>query len=152
MTSKPPEKVIHSDDGTSKQIICLKCNKEQPRESFEPVHNQSQPPNLKKGCRDCRHLHDYGITKTDFDKEMEKQDGQCLLCEEKIRKSRMEIERDEENKEVKGIFCPGCYKIRKLWKSNPEQCVRFVKHNMKDDNHLKKRMKDLSTELDDLHL
>jgi len=64
----------------------------------------------------------------------------------------MKIERDEKNKEVKGIYCSDCYKIRELWKSNPGECVRFVKHNMKDDSTLKKRMKDLLAQMDDLHL
>lgn len=75
----------------------------------------------------------YGITKEEFDKMYEKQNGKCYLCDKHIKGKEVKVDHNHVTGAVRKLLCHNCNASLGLLKENPEtfyKCAEYLKeHN-----------------------
>lgn len=118
---------MHSDNR-----ICSKCG--ELKESHEFKSGRSW-------CSACHREYDrwaqvksrYGITRDDFEKMNNDQDGCCAICEKTNQDNyRLQIDHDHKTGEVRGLLCSRCNKALQLILDSADIARRMVGYLTKD--------------------
>ncbi len=117
---------------------CTICGKEKPFKDF--VKRNNRPKNARQPyCLECHakkrrdnyiggqfrewdSINKYGVTKEQYDKLVEQQNGVCAICQnpqiKKHLKTRLSIDHDHVSGRVRGLLCDTCNRALGLFKDN----------------------------------
>jgi len=85
-----------------KQSWCNKCRSE---------YYQAHKPKLRRMIRDNMLKRSYGITQSDYEDLLKRQNGKCAICgllEEKHRSKVLNVDHNHKTKKVRGLLCNNC--------------------------------------------
>ena len=122
---------------------CSVCNQDKPISEFQ-VHNSSKD-GYRYLCKDCkrkqskkyrnpertktydrlRSLKSYNLSEFDYYNLVEKQNGQCIICNQK---TDLVIDHNHITKNVRGLLCSRCNVGLGLFKDNIQSLKNAIKY------------------------
>ncbi len=112
--------VSSGKDKRKKLKQCTKCKRTFPITSKFFNRNRTKKDGLDFWCKECKQKYDkfryqykrYNITKEDYEKMMEGQNGKCLICGRNFDKiyfpQNTHIDHDHRTGKVRGLLCNNC--------------------------------------------
>jgi len=115
-------------------LRCNACGEE--KDSSEFYARKSTPRGFRYECKICenhrRNVNRYGITKEDFKKLYEQQEGACAVCGKFLEYNGLDthIDHDHDTGKVRGILCSNCNTALGLLKENVEIILALAMYKL----------------------
>lgn len=126
-------------------FCCSKCSKEMPPSSFYFKRDRGSVYVNTTACRECTRekarLRDFGITKSQFDEMLLKQDNKCLICgiehEEYMKGSQnnkvFSVDHCHKTGRIRGLLCCSCNRGLGYFKDSVrslENAIKYLDYDM----------------------
>ena len=111
--------------------VCSKCFKKLPASKFYKCKHYKD--GLEVRCTDCDYDKKlqklFGITLTDYNELLTKQNHVCALCGKRPKKKRLSVDHCHKTGKVRGLLCGNCNTAIGLFKDNPivlEKAIAYL--------------------------
>jgi hypothetical protein len=122
---------VETRHGALVQQTCNRCGTTKTETEFH-IHRHGKRRKFCKECfRDSERQRIYGITKEQFWNIYHKQDGQCAICEKRMRSDRWKgfaIDHCHTTNEVRGLLCTQCNVGLGNFKDDPIRLLKAVEY------------------------
>lgn len=108
-----------------KMAVCKDCKREYARQYHA---ENKEDPQFKVKRRERRIQFKYGITSSEYDTMLAKQNGVCAGCgtDDTGRYDKFEIDHDHETGKVRGLLCGPCNRALGLLKDNADTAISLA--------------------------
>lgn len=110
------------DRGT-KRRVCRECENGQ---NLKRYHERTSTQEAHRRAAYKYTIKRYGLTIEDYEKMIEDQNGQCLICEESPEK--LHVDHDHTTGKIRGLLCHHCNVALGHAKDNPIILERMIKY------------------------